>query len=91
MADRDVLAEAMEALEEAATAERSMRIGHDVARVLHAALTDVVTAHRHVWQPLGWDRGRNGTGDVHVAQACSCGAVRESTTSGVTAVSGGAA
>ena len=91
MADRDVLAEAMEALEQAATDERPMRIGHDVARVLHAALTDAVTAHRHEWQSLGWDRGANGSGSVHVAQACSCGAVRETTTGGVVAVSGGGA
>ena len=91
MADRDVLAEAIEALEEAAADERPMRIGHDVARVLHAALLDKVAQHAHAWQALGWDRGRAGGGNVHVAQACSCGAVRESTTSGVTAVSGGAA
>lgn len=88
----ELLAELMDALEEAATEERPMRIGYEAARVLHAALLDaqaVDDKHRHSWQPLGWDRGRNGDGNVHVAQACTCGAVREATTAGAVAVSGG--
>lgn len=78
MADREVLADAIAALEESATAERSMRIGHDVARVLHAALLDVAsTPHQHQWQPLGFDRP--GSGTARVIQACVCGEAREVT------------
>ena len=76
MSDRDVLAEVLEALEEAATEERSMRIGHEVARVLHAALLDKVEKHTHQWQPLGYDRASAETG-ARVVQACVCGEVRE--------------
>ena len=72
------LDEILAALEDAASEERPMRIGHEVARVLHAALTDVQAdkaEHEHTWQPLGYDRP--GGGSAKVIQACSCGEARE--------------
>ena len=90
----DLMAELRAALDEAAEDNQPMRIGSDVVLLLRAALNDLdrlsaERGHIHVWQPLGWDRGRTGDSNVHVAQACACGAVRESTTSGVIAVSPG--
>lgn len=78
MVSAELLAEAMEALEEAATEERSMRIGHDVARVLHAALLDTTAKHTHAWQALGYDRA-GATEPARVVQACACGEAREVT------------
>ena len=69
---KQILAEALEALAEAAESERPMRIGHDVARVLHSALLDAADKpHQHVWQPLGFT-GQPAT----VVMACTCGAAR---------------
>lgn len=71
MSNAEILAEAIEALREAAEDERSMRIGHDVARVLHAALLDAGDRpHQHTWQPLGFVQSE-------VFMACSCGAARK--------------
>lgn len=80
-----LLAEAKDALAEAVREERSMRIGHDVARVLFVALTEAEVErqqqepesqeHRHAWRTLGWDRP--GDGAARVVQVCDCGDARE--------------
>lgn len=69
-----LLKEAIDSLGAAAEAETSIRFGHDVARVLHAALLDASTekAHRHAWQPLGF---LGGTPPV-VVQSCACGSAQ---------------
>ena len=73
---RRVLAEAIEALADAAESERPMRIGYDVARVLHAALLDAQDKpHPHTWQPLGYIGGADGTEPI-VVMACACGSGR---------------
>lgn len=77
----DLLAELMDALEEAANEERPMRIGYEAARVLHGALLDATVKaakHEHAWQPLGYDRA-DANGQARVVQACVCGEVREVT------------
>lgn len=77
----ELLAELMDALEEAATEERPMRIGYEAARVLHAALLDaqaVNEKHGHAWQPLGYDRAEANT-PARVVQSCVCGEAREVT------------
>lgn len=78
-----LLEQAIAALGEAAEEERSMRIGHDVARVLHNALTaeraetapDDAPPHEHAWATIGWDRPDSV--HAHVIQSCVCGAVRD--------------
>lgn len=78
MSDQELLQEAIAALAQAASEEQPIRFGHDVARVLHAALLDAGDRpeHDHAWLSLGWDRlaGRDA---AMVIQACACGEVRQ--------------
>lgn len=79
----ELLAEAIAALEEAAGNEQPIRFGHEIARVVHAALLDATDPglHEHRWRALGYDRLSDG---AHVVQACSCGEARDVVVGGAT-------